>query len=87
MKGSSKLPKDLNQLAAAIVRLSTEEEPAKAHDKPVTSSISQYLAKIGQKGGLKGGHARAKKLSGKQRRAIAKKAATARWRKAAKKNR
>jgi len=78
MKGSSKLPKDPNQLAAAIVRLSTEE-PHKTQDQPAPSPISQYLAEIGQKGGLKGGHARAKKLSAKQRRAIATKAAKARW--------
>ena len=86
MKGSSKLPIDVNQLAAEIVRLSTEES-APPQDKLVSSSISKYLAQIGQKGGLKGGIARAKKLSGKQRSAIAKKAATARWRKAVKKNR
>ncbi len=37
-------------------------------------------AEARRKGGLKGGKARAKKLSGKKRRAIAKKAARARWR-------
>ena len=80
MKGSSKLPTDINQLAAEIVRISTEES-APLQDKTVSSSVSKYLAQIGQKGGLKGGLARAKKLSAKQRSAIAKKAAKARWRK------
>ncbi len=84
--GSSKLPKDINQLAAEIVRLSTEDPPQRA-DKQVPSPISQYLAQIGQKGGLKGGLARAKKLTAKQRSAIAKKAAKARWRNPAKKRR
>lgn len=34
---------------------------------------------LGRKGGLKGGKARAKKLSAKERSEIAKKAASARW--------
>jgi len=34
---------------------------------------------LGRKGGLKGGKARAKKLTAKERSAIAKKAANARW--------
>ena len=67
------LPKDPNQLAAAIVKLSTEQEI------PKRSPISEYLAAIGRKGGLKGGKARAKKLSAKQRKEIAKKAAHSRW--------
>jgi hypothetical protein len=77
-RSSKKLPTDPNQLAAEIVRISTEEptiEPAKA----IPSPISQYLAKIGRKGGLKGGKARDKKLSAKRKSAIARKAAKARW--------
>jgi hypothetical protein len=71
-RSSNPLPKDPNQLAAAIVRLSTEEP------KPA-QSIKEYLSSIGRKGGLKGGDARAKKLSAKRKRQIAKKAAAARW--------
>ena len=73
MSGSRKRPKDANQLAAEIVRLSTEEEA------PKRSPISEYLAKIGRKGGLKGGKARAKKLSKAERKKIARKAAKIRW--------
>ena len=69
-RSSKKLPTDANQLAAAIVELSTEEP---------MQSITQYLAEIGRKGGLKGGDARAKKLSAKRKKQIAKKAADARW--------
>lgn len=73
MRRSSKtLPKDPNQLAAEIVRLSTEEP---------SESVREYLASIGRKGGLKGGEARAQKLSPSQRSKIAKKAASARWKK------
>jgi hypothetical protein len=74
---SSKLPKDVNQRAAEIVRLSTEDTTEAT--KPERDPISEYLAKIGQKGGLKGGKARAVKLSAKRRKEIAKKAAEARW--------
>jgi len=74
MNRSRKLPKDPNQLAAAIVKLSTEEPEAK-----LVNPISAYLAEIGRKGGLKGGKARAKKLSAKKRSEIAKSAARARW--------
>jgi len=71
MRRSSKpLPKDPNQLAAEIVRLSTDEP---------RQSIKEYLADIGRKGGLKGGRARAAKLSAKRRKQIAKRAAKARW--------
>lgn len=74
MTRSRKRPKDPNLLAAEIVRLSTEEP-----ETPNRSPISEYLAEIGRKGGLKGGKARAEKLSAKKRKEIAKKAASARW--------
>jgi len=77
-RSSKKLPQDPNQLAAEIVRLSTEE-PITPKNKPVPSSISTYLAKIGRQGGLKGGKARAKNLTAKKRTEIARKAAKARW--------
>ena len=84
MKKPKKLPKDPNKLAHEIVRLSTEEpneqtpttEPSKER-----SPISQYLAEIGRKGGLRGGKARAEKLSAKKRKEIAQRAAQARWKK------
>lgn len=90
MRRSSKpLPKDANKLAYEIVRLSTEEskesenpeEPTPVIEKPKIerSAISEYLATIGRKGGLKGGKARAEKLTGERRVEIAKKAASARW--------
>jgi len=73
MSRSRKKPKDPNVLAYQIVRQSTEEEP------PKRSPISEYLAEIGRKGGLKGGKARAKKLSAKKRQEIARRAAETRW--------
>ena len=71
-----KRPKDPNQLAAEIVRLSTQgEKPEEEEPDP----IKAYLAAIGRKGGLKGGKARAESLSASKRKEIAKKAARARW--------
>jgi hypothetical protein len=81
MRRSSKpLPKDSNQLAAEIVRLSTEpyENPA----PPEPSTLSAYFAAMGRKGGKKGGKARAKNLSASRRKAIARNAAKKRWSKA-----
>jgi hypothetical protein len=81
MRRSSKpLPKDSNKRAYEIFRLSTEE-PEEKQPEPERSEISKYLAEIGRKGGLKGGKARAESLTAKQRRKIAIKAATARWKK------
>jgi len=57
------------------MRISTEE-PEQPKER---SPISEYLSQIGHKGGLKGGPARAKKLSAKKRKEIAQKAAKARW--------
>jgi hypothetical protein len=65
-----KRPRDANQLAKMIVDLSTGEE-----SEPELSP----KAEAGRKGGLKGGAARAAKLTPKRRSEIAKKAAQARW--------
>jgi hypothetical protein len=63
--------KDINQLAKFLVDQATEEgEPA---------SDLTGKAKSGQLGGLKGGDARAKKLTAQERSEIAKKAAKKRW--------
>jgi hypothetical protein len=61
---------DLNRLATRIVKQATEPE-----DEP-PATVAQIN---GRRGGLKGGKARAKKLSADQRSEIARKAAKARW--------
>ena len=65
-----KRPRDANQLAKMIVDLTTGDE---------TEPEMSPKAKAGQLGGLKGGKARADKLSPEERSAIAKKAAEKRW--------
>ena len=71
-----KMPRDPNQLAAKVLRIATGEEP-----KPGTEPDTRNPAavELGRKGGLKGGKARAEKLSAKQRSDIAAKAAKTRW--------
>ncbi len=66
---------DLNVTAFQIVEAATN--PPQAALTP--SQINQAAAALGRLGGLKGGPARAKKLTSKKRSQIAKKAATARW--------
>ena len=75
-KRSSRL--DLNQLAAAIVAEATSEAEPIQSDKPEKNKAAQELGRLG---GIKGGRARADKLTAEKRSEIAKKAASARWNK------
>lgn len=71
---SRKRPRDLNALARSIVDEATGETPPEPESNKDPAAVS-----LGRRGGLKGGPARAKKLSAKKRSEIAKKAAAARW--------
>lgn len=73
---SRKRPRDLNALAASIVGDATDETP----DSEPDDGKDPAAVALGRKGGLKGGKARAAKLTAEQRSEIAKKAAAARWR-------
>lgn len=72
---SRKRPADLNRLAASIVNDSTDEDKTEPDDGKDPAAVA-----LGRKGGLKGGKARAAKLSPERRSEIAKRAAAARWR-------
>lgn len=76
MTKKTKLPTDTNKRAKSIVDIATGESEQKEIDP-----IKAAAAALGRKGGLKGGKARAKALTSKQRKEIAKKAAAARWEK------
>ncbi|HLJ48441.1 MAG TPA: hypothetical protein VKU01_20645 [Bryobacteraceae bacterium] len=52
---------------------------------PKKTAVSQYLAKIGKKGGKASGQARMEKLTPEKRSEVARIAAQARWKKAKKK--
>lgn len=70
-----KRPADANKLAKAIVDLSTGE----AEEEDQDAGKDPAAVALGRKGGLKGGKARAKKLTAKRRSEIAKNAAKVRW--------
>jgi len=74
-KRSSK-PTDLNRLAASIVAQSID--PDDRGDDPYDGK-NPAAVELGRLGGLKGGKARAEKLTPEERSAIARKAAKARW--------
>jgi len=75
-KRSSK-QKDTQQLARSVLdAIVPDAEPAAAKPEKNPAAVA-----LGRLGGLKGGAARAAKLSPAKRKAIAKKAATSRWRK------
>ena len=66
----------MNELAFDIVAsLTSEDEPA-ADEQPEKNPAAIALGRLG---GLKGGKARAAKLSAAKRKAVAIKAAEARW--------
>jgi len=69
-------PKDLNQIAFEIVQKATGQMPK---EEPPDPSKNPAAVTLGRLGGLKGGKARAAKLTPEQRRGIAKKAAQKRW--------
>lgn len=66
---------DLNQLAKRIVDEATGDTPP-TEQNPEKNKAAQELGRLG---GLKGGAARAQKLTAEERSEIARKAAKARW--------
>ena len=88
--GKGKRPRDPNQLAAWTVAVSTgqipepEPEPPKVTGNAPPSTISEYMAAIGRKGGQIGGKRRLKTMTKEQRSKVAAKAARMRWKKAKK---
>ena len=73
--------KDVNELAFNIVQQTTEEQPIDKTYPNLPADKNPHAVALGRLGGLKGGPARAKKLSKKKRSEIAQKAAQARWNK------
>jgi len=70
-----KRPRDANQLAKLVVDIATGEvELPKTDEGKDPAAVA-----LGRKGGLKGGKARAEKLSSSRRAEIAKRAAAKRW--------
>jgi hypothetical protein len=83
---SRKARLDLNEIATSIVDQATgaqpKRDPRPKRKPPNPEGKNLAAVELGRRGGLKGGPARAAKLSARKKREIAKKAAQARWRKA-----
>jgi hypothetical protein len=73
-KRISKKLKDPNQIATAIVALSTAEEPPTDRE-----TLSRVMAEMGRKGGRIGGKRSLETMSAADRKKRAKKAAIKRW--------
>jgi hypothetical protein len=71
-----KRPADVIGNAVHVMRIATGEIEDTVGQQPPKNP---HAVELGRLGGSKGGKARAEKLSGKQRRSIASKAANARW--------
>ena len=71
------MPRDTNLLAHKVLQIAIGEdvEPDKSDDGKDPAAVA-----LGRKGGLKGGKARWKGVSKKERSEIARKAARSRWR-------
>lgn len=70
-----KRPRDFSQRAKLIVDIATGQQA----DPNLDKDKNPHAVALGRLGGLKGGKARAKKLTPKQRKDIATKAAKKRW--------
>jgi len=77
-KKQKKIPADINQLAKFIVDQATADRPTGGQSEKEKNPAAVALGRLG---GLKGGKARAEKLSAKKRSEIARKAAQSRWNK------
>lgn len=75
MPDRSRKPRDLNQMAAAIVASATSDEPRSDPDE----GKNPAAVALGRLGGQKGGKARAAKMTPEERSEQARKAARERW--------
>lgn len=71
-------PTDVNQLAHYLVGVSTQQKDASI-SQPTKAQISLLMAEMGRKGGKIGGKRRLETMTAKERIAVARKAAKARW--------
>lgn len=76
-RASTRKARDPNETAFAVVQQATGQAPAPADAPPDTRNPAAVA--LAALGAAKGGRARARALSPAKRRAIARKAAAARW--------
>lgn len=77
---SRKRPTDVNELAAQLVREATKNEPATNEtETPADDGKDPAAVALGRRGGLKGGRARAERMTPEERSEAARRAAKSRW--------
>lgn len=72
---SRKRPRDPNQLGKLVVDIATGE----VEDTPADADKNPAAVALGRKGGLKGGKARAARMTAEERSEAARRAARKRW--------
>lgn len=75
------MPKRLSKRTKTSKNRNVNEMAAETATRQIDSQKNQAAVALGRLGGLKGGKARAAKLSASRRTSIARKAAKARWKK------
>jgi hypothetical protein len=80
-RSRKKRPRDPNQLGKLIVDISVGEVEDVPEASPNHEGKDPAAVSLGRRGGLKGGKARAAKLTPEQRSEAARKAVRARWQK------
>jgi len=73
-----KRPTDVNELAHYLGEVSTQEN-SDSITPPTKAQVSVLMAELGRKGGKVGGKRRLETMTATQRKAVARKAAQARW--------
>jgi len=76
-----KRPRDPNQLAKMMVDLANGQATEPVATRPPDNGKDPAAVSLGRRGGLKGGAARAAKLTPEERSTISKNAALSRWKK------
>jgi hypothetical protein len=85
-KRTRKESQDINQFAASIVRQATGQVPPEITiDLNDKATVSEIMREMGRRGGVKGAATLNGRLTAKERKLSAQKAARARWAKRAKK--
>lgn len=76
MRKRSRMPRDPSKLARKIIDIATGQAAA---EKDPDEGKDPAAVALGRKGGLKGGKARARNMTARQRSEAARKAARTRW--------
>jgi hypothetical protein len=80
-RSRKKRPRDPNQLAKLVIDIATGQVEDKPDQRPEDAGKDPAAVSLGRRGGLKGGKARAAKMTPEERSAAARRAVRVRWQK------